>query len=195
MGEKSRLGHGAAFVELQRERIPFMKIIRTLSLALLIIGAGAVPGFAQAERETSLLLGGGVMNFDLSGTGTTAAFTARVSREIGANFVFEGGVLFARPEQQFGDSTLVVPEVQLQYHFRAGRFTPYLGAGVGIAFVRDDVILTDSRRSTVAFAGGTRVSLNDRAGLFGEFRVRGFDWDFVGTSTDVVGGVVVRLGR
>jgi hypothetical protein len=91
-----------------------MKIIRTLSLALLIIGAGAVPGFAQSDRETSLLFGGGVMNFDLSGTGTTAVFTARVSREIDANVVLEGGVLFARPEQQFDDSTLVIPEVQLQ---------------------------------------------------------------------------------
>ena len=94
-----------------------MKIIRTLLFALVVISAGSVPTFAQSERTTSLLLGGGGMNFNLSGTGTTAAFTARVSRELGANFVLEG-VLFATPEQQFGDSTLTIREAQLQYHFR-----------------------------------------------------------------------------
>ena len=170
-----------------------MKIIRTLSVALLIIGATSMPAFAQSERETSVLIGYGVMNFDLSGTGTTSAFTARVSREVFGNFVLEGGVLFAKPNQQFGSSTLIIPEVQLQYHFQAGRFTPYLGAGLGIARVSGENVETDWK-STIAFAGGTRFSLNDRTGLFGEFRLRGLD-DFVGTTTDVVGGVVIRLGR
>src|SRR5688500_721655 len=172
-----------------------MSIVRRLSFALILITAtGVTPAFAQSERETSILAGAGVINFDLSGTGTTPAFTARVSRELGANFVLEGSVLFAKPEQQFGPSTLIVPEVQLQYHWPLGRFTPYLGAGVGVARESGDAIETDWS-PTIAFAGGSRVELNDRVGLFGEFRIRGVEWRFVGSTTDVLGGVVVRLGR
>jgi outer membrane protein W len=172
-----------------------MTIIRRLSFAVaLILTAGSVSAFAQSDRETSLLLGGGAMNYDLSGTGTTPAFTARVSHGLGANFVLEGGVLVAKPDQQFGPSTLIAPEAQLQYHFRAGRFTPYLGAGLGFIRESADVIETDWTQ-TVSFAGGSRVSLNERVGLFGELRIRGVEWDFTGTTTDIVGGVVVRLGR
>jgi hypothetical protein len=174
-----------------------MRIIRTLSFASALLIAGSVSAYAQ--NETSLLVGGGAMNFDLSGTGTTPAFTARVSREIGANFVVEGSVLFAKPEQQFGPSTVIAPEVQLQYHLPIGRFTPYLGAGIGTfresPNVIDDILDGADWTPTISFAGGTRVSLNDRVGLFGELRIRGVEWDFVGTTADIMGGVVVRLGR
>ena len=169
-----------------------MTIIRTLSFASALLIAGSVSAYAQ--NETSLLVGGGAMNFDLSGTGTTPAFTARVSRELGANFVVEGSVVFAKPEQQFGSSTVIGPEVQLQYHLPIGRFTPYLGAGIGTFRESGDAIETDWT-PTISFAGGTRVSLNDRVGLFGELRIRGVEWDFVGTTADIMGGVVVRLGR
>ena len=172
-----------------------MTIIRRLSFALFLTAITVTPAFAQsAERETSLLLGGGIMNYDLSGVDTKPAFTARVSHELGANFVLEGGVTFAKPEQQFGPSTLIVPEVQLQYHFPAGRFTPYLGAGLGIARQSAEEIETDWSPA-ISFAGGTRVAINDRVGLFGELRVRGIEWDFAGSTTDILGGVVVRLGR
>lgn len=103
-------------------------------------------------------------------------------------------MLVAKPDQQFGPSTLIAPDAQLQYHFRAGRFTPYLGAGVGFIRESADVIETDWTQ-TVSFSGGSRVSLNDRVGLFGELRIRGVEWDFTGSTTDIMGGVVVRLGR
>jgi hypothetical protein len=48
---------------------------------------------------------------------------------------------------------------------------------------------------TLSFAGGSRIQLTERLGLFGEFRVRGVEWDFVGTTTDVIGGIVLRLGQ
>ena len=171
-----------------------MTLVRRISFAIfLTLTAGSIPALAQTS-DTSLLIGGGAMNYDLSGTGTTPAFTARVSHELGANFVFEGSVLVAKPDQQFGNSTLIAPDAQLQYHFKAGRFTPYLGAGIGAARESGDAIETDWTQ-TVSFAGGTRVRLTDRAGLFGELRIRGFEWDFVGTTTDIMGGLVVRLGR
>ena len=169
-----------------------MTLVRRISFAILLtLTAGSIPALAQ---ETSLLVGGGAMNFDLSGTGTTPAFTARVSRELGANCVVEGSVLYAKPDQQFGPSTLIAPEAQLQYHFRAGRFTPYLGAGLGFIRESADEIETDWTQ-TVSFAGGSRVRLNDRVGLFGELRIRGVEWDFTGSTTDIMGGVVIGLGR
>lgn len=173
-----------------------MKIIRTLSVAIVLTSIITVtPAFAQsAERETALIAGAGIVNFDLSGTGTDPGFTLRVSRELGSGFVFEGGFLYAQPEQQFGPSKLIIPEAQLQYHYRAGRFTPYLGAGLGIA--RESAKFAESDWSpAISFAGGTRVALSDRVGLFGELRIRGIEWRFTGTVTDVLGGAVVRLGR
>jgi hypothetical protein len=169
-----------------------MRIIRTISFALLIISAAVTPALAQ--NQTSLVAGGGVMTFDLSGTGTVPAFTARVSRTLGANFVVEGGVLFAKPDQQFGDSTLIAPEAQLQFHLPVGRVTPYLGAGIGVARETSDVI--EARWTpTVSFGGGTRIRINERAGLFGELRIRGYEWNFVGTMADAVVGVAIKLGQ
>lgn len=169
-----------------------MKTIRTASFAFALIIAASAPAFAQ--HTTSLAIGGGAMNFDLSGTGTTPAFTARVSRDLGAHFVVEGSVLIAMPEQQFGPSTVIAPELQLQYHLPVGRFTPYLGAGIGAFRESADAIETDWTPA-VSFAGGTRVALNARAGLFGEMRVRGVEWDFAGSTVDITGGLVIRLGR
>jgi opacity protein-like surface antigen len=169
-----------------------MTIVRTLSLVLLITTATSGVAFAQAR--TTLSLGAGVTNFDLSGTGTTPVFTARVSRGLPAKFVIEGGLVFAKPEQQFGASTLIAPEAQLQFHLPVGRFTPYLGAGIGLVRESSDVIETDWT-PTVSFAGGARVGINDRVGLFGELRIRGYEWNFVGTMADVVFGAAIRLGR
>lgn len=174
-----------------------MRILRSLSIALALLAAGPVSVYAQ--HDTSLLVGGGVMNFDLSGTGTTPAFSARISRELGANVVAEFLLLVARPEQQFGRTTIVAPDVQLQYHLPLGRFTPYLGAGVGAmresAVDVGDIRIESEWSATISFAGGARASLTDRVGLFGELRIRGVEWDFTGSTADVIGGVAVRLGR
>ena len=178
-----------------RRRI--MRILRSLSIALALLAAGSVSAYAQ--HDTSLLVGAGAMNFDLSGTGTTPAFTARVSRELGARFVAEASLLVARPDQQFGNPTILAPEVQLQYHLPVGRFTPYLGLGVGAmresAIELGDIAIGSEWSPTISFAGGTRVGVYDRIGLFGELRIRGVEWDFTGTTADIMGGVVVRLGR
>ena len=174
-----------------------MRIIRTLSMTAALLITGSLSAYAQ--NETSLLLGAGAMNFDLSGTGTTPAFTARVSRELGAGFVVEGNVTVARPEQQIGVTTVIAPEAQLQYHRRFGRFTPYLGAGIGVMRESEtesgDITFASDWSPTISFAGGSRFSVTERVGVFGELRIRGVEWDFVGTTADLTGGIVVALGR
>ena len=169
-----------------------MRPVRTLSLALSLVAAGTEPAFAQ--KHTSLIAGGGAVWLDASGLGTAPAFTARVSDELGNNLVIEGSLLYARPERQSRRSTFLAPEVQLQYHFPAGRFAPYIGAGVGAA--RDSAPgAARDWGATASLAVGSRASFNDRAGLFGELRVRRTAWDAAETTVDVMGGLVVRLGR
>lgn len=172
-------------------------IHRTITLTAVLTAAAAMPAAAQpAGAETTILASSGVSSFDLSGTGATPAFTVRASRDIGDGpFAIEGGLLVSRPEQQFGDSTLIVPEAQLQYRWHLGRrFVPYVGAGVGAARVSSRFRNTDWD-PTISFGGGTRVRLDERVGVFGELRIRGVEWKFTGTTTDVMGGVVWRLGR
>ena len=169
-------------------RIAFLVLVSCFAI-------GVSAARAQSEPHgTAVLVGAGPINFDLSGTGTTFGTTLRVGQPIGANFSLEGSVLVARPQQQFGSSTLLIPEAHLQYHWTAGRFRPFAGAGVGAARVSSDVIRTDWD-PTVSFAGGTQVRVNERFGVFGEFRLRGVEWDFVGTTTDVMAGLVWQVGR
>ena len=134
------------------------------------------------------------MNFDLSGTGNTWNVAVRGTRALTPNVALEFGGLFARPDLQAGVGTVILPEVQLQYHWPVGRFTPYLGAGLGVARHSADDLETDWSPA-ISFGGGTRVSLNDRVGLFGELRLRGIEWDFAGSTTDIMGGIVLKLGR
>jgi len=88
----------------------------------------------------------------------------------------------------------LAPEAQLQFHLPVGRFTPYVGAGIGVVRESSAAIETEWT-PTVLFAGGTRVAVNDRVGVFGELRIRGVEWDFVGTMADVVFGAAIRIGR
>jgi hypothetical protein len=42
-------------------------------------------------------------------------------------------------------------------------------------------------------AGGTGVRLTDRVGVNGEFRLRGHEWRFTGTTSELSVGLVWRL--
>jgi hypothetical protein len=60
---------------------------------------------------------------------------------------------------------------------------PYVGGGIGAALVKSDSRFDwDPTRS---FAVGTGVRLAERLGVTGEFRLRGHEWDFVGTTAEI----------
>jgi opacity protein-like surface antigen len=126
-----------------------------------------------------------------SASGSAAGIAVRTRRNLTSNVGLEFGGLFAKPEQQFGPSTLFVPEAQLQYRWGAGRLSPYVGGGIGAALVKSD-FRTDWD-PTLSFAVGTGVRLTERLGVTGEFRLRGHDWDFVGTSAEISAGLAWRL--
>lgn len=191
-----------------------------LGVAVLLAGTvGAAPAAAQesvgAVRETgvvsgipveepqeapidvlgtSLAVAAGAFSFDLSGTGTAPLVAVRVDHALHPRLRAEGGVVLARPEQQFGRTTTFLgPEVQLQWvPFRIGwgagpwKVEPYLGVGGGWTWDLRPAGLDD--RSEVSFSGavGTRIPVGDgrRSGLEAELRVRYMGTGFNGSSGD-----------
>ena len=171
---------------------------RNLSLfavvvVLVFVGVRVASAQETAARHTFTALAGPV-NFDLSGTGTTFGVGIRGTRALTSNLALEAGFLIARPKLQDGDkATLFAPEVHLQYHWRVGRFAPFAGGGVGFARQsRDFISVTDL---TLSGSGGARAYINERVALIGEFRLRGFEHDFTGSTAEVMGGLSFDLGH
>lgn len=155
----------------------------------------ATPAAAQTtEGTTTVGVGAGILNFDLSGTGNTAVFTGRVAHALTRHLVIEGNAALAKPEQQFGDSTALFGDAHLQYQFTIGRVSPYIGGGIGLLRESATEIETDWS-PTFSGAVGLRAALGERAGLFADARLRGVEWDAVGTTAEITGGVTFRLGR
>ena len=103
--------------------------------------------FAQAQdRSWGDINVAGENRLRLVRHGSAAALAVRTTRTLTSNVRVEFGALFAKPEQQFGPSTLFVPEAQLQYRWNLGRVSPYVGGGIGAALVRSDVATTGIRR-------------------------------------------------
>ena len=166
------------------------------SLAFLLSLATAEVARAQEPTRTvAVSLSYGVSQFDLSGTGDARMIALRVERMFSRRAILEGGVVVARPGQQFGDTTtLVIPEVQAQLQLAVGRVAPYLGAGMGVAFdFRDDAHGGTQTDVSISVAGGLRGWITDRVGVRAELRVRGFGWRFWGSAAEWTGGLALRL--
>jgi opacity protein-like surface antigen len=157
----------------------------------------AVPQDAHAQApaaQHSLTAGLGIFNFDLSGTGNATAVSGRGTVALARGLAVEGNLLFAWPEQQSGPSRVTAGDAHLQYHWRiAERLRPYAGGGVGFLMSRSDLVSDND--VTLSVAGGARFDVSDRLSLLGEFRLRGVDTNFAGSTAEVIGGVSYRLGR
>ena len=158
-------------------------------LALAVVG----PSTAQAHDSSwgDLAVSGVRVDYDLSGVGNAPGLAIRATRHVTSNVSLEVGGLLSKPTQQFGPSTLFVPEALLRYRWNAGRMSPYVGGGLGAALVRSD--FHSDWDPTLSVAVDTGVRLTDRVGATAEFRVRGHEWRFVGTSTELSAGLVWRL--
>jgi hypothetical protein len=163
------------------------------ALALMFSSPLVSAAFAQDPSWGDFALAPVVINYDLSGTGTTAGFAGRVTRDLTPHVAIEARGLFARPEQQFGTSSLFIPEAQVQYRWNIGRVSPYVGGGIGMAIVRST--FRDDIDPTLSAGGGARVKLTERVGLLGEMRLRGIEWGFVGSVAEWTVGLSWRLGE
>jgi opacity protein-like surface antigen len=155
-----------------------------------------IPDRAQAQlpaAQHSVTGGVGVFNFDLSGTGNAAAVSGRGTVALTRSVAVEGNLLFAWPEQQFGPSSVTAIDAHLQYHWRVlGRLRPFAGGGIGFLTSRSD--FGDWTQFTLSAAGGARFDVTDRLSILGEFRLRGVETDFVGSTAEVLGGLTYRVG-
>ena len=165
------------------------RVIGFVMFAFVAFGGSA----AQAQNLSwgDLSVSAGRMEFDLSGTGHAPTVAVRATRDLSSRVRFEFGGVFAKPEQQFGSSTLFMPEVQLQYGWNAGRFAPYVGGGAGTALVTSD--FHRDWDPTYSFGGGTTAWFTERLGAKGDFRLRLHEWRATGTSSEISGGLVWRL--
>ena len=164
----------------------------TLLLSLAMTG---IAGAQERTRPLAVSLSYGVFQFDLSGTGDARMFALRAERMFSRRGLLEGGVVVARPGQQFGDTTtLVIPELQAQLQLGVGRVAPYLGTGVGWAFdFRDEADGGTQHDITMSVAAGLRGWFSDRFGARAELRVRGFGTGFSGSSAEWTGGLALRF--
>ncbi|MDB4885791.1 MAG: hypothetical protein JWN79_1229 [Gemmatimonadetes bacterium] len=96
---------------------------------------GARPAFAQQATRGRFGIGlvAGPVQFDMSGTGTTAFGALRADQELTSWLVLEQSLGVLRPDEQTQSRrTYVMPELQLQTQATFGRVRPYLGLGVGV---------------------------------------------------------------
>ncbi len=164
-------------------------------VAIFFIVALAVAGVSMTHAQQpawgDITVSGARIDYDLSGTGNAPGFAVRTTRAFSSNVSLEFGGIFAKPEQQFGPSTVFMPEALLRYTWNVGPVSPYVGGGLGAAMVKSD-FRTDWD-PTYAVASGATVWLTNRVGVNGEFRLRAHEWHAVGTTAELSGGLTWRL--
>lgn len=167
--------------------------LRRLAVASFVVAVASAPASLRAQEPSRWDVGvaASIVNYDLSGVGTTPGLVVRASRDLTPHVVLETRGLFAWPDQQSGPSTFLAPEVQLQYRWNIARFSPYVGAGGGFAMNRSP-FRTDWD-PTISFAAGTGMRLTEGVGLTGEFRLRGVETRFTGTTAEWSVGMAWRL--
>lgn len=172
------------------------RIAVLMSFGLLIASASAASAqdFARPQRSSidgvEFLVG--YMDYDLSGTGSTVPIVVRGTKALTGNLSLEFGGTFATPQQQFGGSSFLAPEVRLTYSWGKGRFRPFVSGGGGFAVVQSDFAGTRWWSSLTA-GGGARVHLADRLHAVGELRLRGLS-NFAASTGEFLGGIAWVLG-
>jgi hypothetical protein len=169
-----------------------MTVMRTLAVAALVLGA--IPA-AQAQarmmrpQHATLNLAAGVSVWDLSGTGNSIIFAARVDRPLGALWLLgEGSLATFATKEQSGSNTYLIPEVQLQLQVPR-TVAPYIGAGLG-AFSRVASDVPDVTSLTTSAAVGVRLwGIIPRGVIRAEFRLRGIGREFTGSAFETTGGI------
>ena len=165
----------------------------TVVFVLIFFGVRGASAQEAAARNT-ITASAGALNFDLSGTGTTVGVAVRGTRALTSHVALETGDFVRAPGSAGrGRATLFAPEAHLQYHWRFGRIAPYAGGGIGFGHQsRGGSSVTDLALST---AGGVRAYVTDRLAVLGEFRLRGLERDFAGSTAEVMGGLSFAIGR
>jgi hypothetical protein len=134
----------------------------------------------------------GLMEFDLSGTGTAIPVSIRATMPVTRRLGLEVGATMAAPQQQSGSSTFVAPEAHLRYSWQLGAVEPFVVGGGGFSMTR--VGLGNTRwEPTFSGGGGIKIHLDDRIYLIGEMRLRGIAENFSASTAEWLGGIGWKL--
>jgi hypothetical protein len=144
----------------------------------------------EATSIERFSLSAGFFNFDLSGTGTATTFVPRAEIPLTRNLLLEGSFGVARPEQSFDRTLMLMPEAQLQYQWRLGRFAPYIGGGGGAAVdLREKAFGGTDADLMLSASGGLRIAITDQLGTRADFRLRGLKPEFSGSVAELTFGL------
>jgi len=170
-----------------------------LAAILIVLVTAVHPAAAQSPdiKTDRALVDGieivtGLMEFDLSGTGTAIPVSIRATMPMTRRLGLELGATMAAPEQQSGSSTFVAPEAHLRYSWKLGAIEPFVVGGGGLSLIRAG--LGNARwQPTLSGGGGLKVHLDDRIYLIGEMRLRGIGTNFSASSAEYLGGIGWQL--
>ncbi|MEO8335730.1 MAG: hypothetical protein ABI664_12205 [bacterium] len=159
--------------------------------AVLVVASLAAPmdrAAAQMLAVPHVSLMGGVSQFDLAGTGR-APFGA-IRLDVPLVFVIaEASVGVFRPKEDFGTSTYIIPEVQIQYQFVPYLVKPYAGIGGGVVRAISGPG-THTSEFTGSASGGVRVAVPVIGATFrAEVRARGIGSSFDGSAVEYTLGL------
>jgi hypothetical protein len=162
--------------------------MKTYRLALAAIALfAASPATAQHIDQGRFHIAAtiGHTEYDLAGVGSSNVYSARGGVRLNRILGVEGLLGYTSVAEDGGNTSLYLPEAQLQARWPLGRVSPFVGGGVGmiVADSFDDAIKTDS---DVTFSSAAGVELGVGAGvmLIGEVRVRGVGTRFAGSTGD-----------
>jgi hypothetical protein len=137
----------------------------------------ATSAIAQAPRH-EISLGGGISQFDASGTGTAPVGVLRISAPLVGNWILADlGFLYASMEEQLSAVNTRVGiaegQVQLQIPMRAVR--PYVGLGGGWLHYFNNDAGSAATVTTVSGSLGLRVPVSRKVLFRGELRLRAWE--------------------
>ncbi|HSH76635.1 MAG TPA: hypothetical protein VLA09_13185 [Longimicrobiales bacterium] len=173
-------------------------LLRILAFAPVVL---ALPGGVAAQQtgdrqapgwysgHVSLLAG--VSVFDRSAEGTTGIYAFRVDMPLWPNILLEGGLSYARPNQDPGVDDVFLPGLQVHLQGTAAHLRPYAGLGAGVAVERPSDGGSSDVYFSPSFSAGMRIVLSEGAGLRFEGRLNAVGADFLGYYSELVGGLSI----
>lgn len=167
--------------------------VLALVVALFLTAASADRARAQdVMPPTHVSFNTGLFQFELAGSGYAPMLAFRAATPISAVLLFEGALLAARPGQQFGETTtFIVPEGQVQLALPFTSVIPYMGLGLGAAIdFRGGNGGGTQADMTISGSLGIKSWFSDTVGAQAEFRARGIDPEFSGSSSEYTIGLI-----
>jgi hypothetical protein len=161
---------------------------------IFVNSAAAQSPDAKVDRPlvNGLEIVAGLMEYDLSGTGTAIPVAIRATMPMTRGLALEVGTTMASPAQQSGNSTFVAPEAHVRYSWKLGAIEPFVVGGGGFSVIRAGFGNT-RWEPTFSTGGGIKIHFDDRLYVLGEMRLRGISENFSASTAEWMGGMGWKL--